>query len=100
MNASYGDFRAAAEPVSFSEMQLVVRSDERGETLVVKVETVDRSDAASVALREALLRGVRKLADGLDERSLVALEIELLAPGTLPRNPRSGKIKNVVDERR
>ena len=50
-------------------------------------------------MRRALLSGMEKLKERLDDGSLKGLALSLHRPGELPRNPRTGKLKSPVDER-
>ncbi|MBI5209766.1 MAG: hypothetical protein HY927_07340 [Elusimicrobia bacterium] len=78
---------------------------ERGggvDRLVVAVET-DAPKTARGRLREALARAIvaqrPTLAKAIADGSVRPVGVELLRPGALPRNPRTGKLVRVVDAR-
>jgi hypothetical protein len=80
-------------------IQLVGKGSPQGEILAVNVET-DRTDQnLKHKVYERLVSRMEKLKHRLDEKTLYKLEIHLCRPGDLARNPRTGKVKKVVDER-
>ncbi len=66
---------------------------------MVKVESSDRTGKLGDRLKEHVLSRVQKVQANLDSGALRSLRVEVLPLGVLPRNPRSGKIKNLVDLR-
>lgn len=100
MNVRYGDFVTALGRWPVSTLQIAARNDQRGEALVVRVESAAKRDHLAQRMRETILKRVVKLRERLDCGDLADLSVEILAPGALPRNPRSGKVKGLVDERR
>lgn len=74
---------------------------EPGETLTIRVErrSAKADGAAASKLSAALLRTSHELRDSVERGWLKAPVIEILAPGELPRQPRTGKIRRVVDLR-
>lgn len=82
--------------------QLVIERIDLKDRLVIRVE-VKTEDAdgerISRALRELLLKRNAELAEALREGWLGSLEVEMCAPGGLPRIRRTGKIKKVIDMR-
>ncbi|MCE7870002.1 aldehyde dehydrogenase family protein [bacterium CPR1] len=95
------DVAAALDAVSgLSHLfQLVATREGAADSLTVKVESA--SDGAELAsrARESLLSRSGELEEALREGWLRRLEVELLPPGELPRIPRTGKIRRVVDQR-
>lgn len=100
MNVRYRDFSAALSGMPISTMQLAARNDENGEAVVVRAEMDDPSEGARSRIEAAILSSMSKLKERLDDGTLSRLSVELHAPGALPRNPRTGKVKALVDERR
>jgi len=100
LNVCHRDFLAALDGMPVSLLQLVVsRSAGPGERIKARVETSDADAAWGPRARALFLEHVRKLAESLDAGTLAALEVEIVGPGGLPRNPRTGKVSSVVDER-
>jgi phenylacetate-coenzyme A ligase PaaK-like adenylate-forming protein len=99
MKIRHRDFVAALSGLPVSAVQVAALSDEGGETLVVRVETAAASATLEARVRRALLGGLEKLKERLDDGSLQGLVFSLHKPGELARNPRTGKIKSPVDER-
>ena len=98
-NVRYRDFQEALKGFDYSQMQMAATSGVEGERLVLRFELERPSPDLRRRMRETLLGAVPKLKENLDAGSIRELEIEFLAPGALPRNPRSGKVKTLVDER-
>jgi phenylacetate-CoA ligase len=99
MNVRYRDFLSALSGYDFSAMQLSARNSEKGEWLVMRVESDYSEQGIEKKVRETLLEKVENLRGRIADKSLLKLDVEWLAPGALPRNPRSGKIRTLVDER-
>ncbi|WP_394841314.1 hypothetical protein LZC95_30115 [Pendulispora brunnea] len=93
----YGAIAAALEAFRYSELQVVVRAESGGDYLVVRVEG-DLADRTAEEIHAALLEKVPTLRSGAAYHFL-RVEVEVCAPGGIPRNPRSGKVKAIVDER-
>jgi len=77
--------------------QIIARLRNGRDQLVLRLEAEKPLRDAEVA--EALKQSSYKIAETLNDGWL-KFEIEWLPPGGLPRNPRTGKIKTVLDERR
>lgn len=73
----------------------------KGERLTVAAELKSRTaaDGAAARLSAALLRRSGELADSVRRGWLKAPAVELLPPGGIPRVPRTGKVRRVVDSR-
>ena len=94
------DIVTALEGLPVTALQVVARNSGEGETLDIRVEApVASSPAMQGRMRQALLRGVKNLRKRLDDGSLKELSLSLHRPGTLPRNPRTGKLRSPIDER-
>lgn len=76
--------------------QIVARLRNERDLLLLRLEAERRLPETEVV--EALKQGSYKLAKALKDGWL-NIEIEWLPPGGLPRSPRTGKIKTVIDER-
>ncbi|RCK79377.1 MAG: Phenylacetate-coenzyme A ligase [Candidatus Ozemobacter sibiricus] len=76
--------------------QVVARTQDRHDLLVVRLEAEHPLPDATVI--EALKKGSYKIAEALTKRWLV-IEIEWFKPGGIPRNPRTGKLKTIIEER-
>jgi len=99
-NVRYRDFQEALKGFRYSHMQMAARSDAKGERLVLRFELESPSEDMRRRMLETLLGKVPKLKENIDAGSIRGLDIEFLAPGALPRNPRSGKVKTLIDERK
>jgi len=68
--------------------------------LVLRVETEAATagyPALASALAEKLLKERPTLSQAVKKGSVLPLSVELLAPGSIPRNPRTGKLPRVID---
>jgi phenylacetate-coenzyme A ligase PaaK-like adenylate-forming protein len=99
MNVRHRDFVAALKGLPVSALQVAALGGEEGESLAVRVEASSSSLELEKRLRRALLAGMDKLKERLEDGSLRELSLSLHKPGELPRNPRTGKLKSPVDER-
>ena len=82
-------------PVS-PNFQIIARLVHGREQLTLRLEA--DAPVSDEIVRQALVEGSYKLEEALREGWL-SLHFEWYKPGQLPRNPRTGKIKVVVDER-
>lgn len=91
--------RAAGKVPGLSQFyQLVAKP---GNRLVVRVErgAAKRNDGLEEKLASALLRTSHELRDSVGRGWLKPPVIEILAPGKIPRQPRTGKLRRVLDLR-
>ncbi len=95
INLNYNDIFNAFEQFNFSDLQVVVRSSDKGDEVILKIE----GDENIETLKNAIFKKVPKLHECLMTRSISDIKIELYKPNTLPRNPVSGKLKKIIDER-
>ncbi|MBI4405791.1 MAG: hypothetical protein HY537_16655 [Deltaproteobacteria bacterium] len=100
MNLRYADLLKALSDFPISQMQMIARNDVQGETLIIRIESEAQGEQWSTKTRDTLIHQVPYLGDRLKDGSLAGLIVEWYRPGYLPRNPRSGKVKSVVDERK
>ncbi|MBI4678626.1 MAG: hypothetical protein HY748_13695 [Elusimicrobia bacterium] len=100
LNVRYRDFQAALARFPVSALQLAAVNDAKGEALVVRAETETAADGLAARMRQAVLASLEKVRERLDSGDLTSVEVELTRPGGLPRNPRSGKVKALSDERK
>ncbi len=99
LNITLRDFREALKAFPISEIQLAGRNEAGREFVVIRLETEERSDGFKKRVLEALYKGVANLRSRIESGKLWKVVIELFPPGALPRNPRTGKVKGVLDER-
>lgn len=99
MNVSFRDFQTALVGLPVTQLQLAAGAGVAGETLEVRVEMEGAKPGDARRVRAVLLEKVGKLAERIADGGLAGLSVVVMPPGTLPRNPRSGKVKSVVDER-
>jgi len=99
VNLDYRDIRAALADLEVSQVQLVVRSSADGDYLVVRVETPHPAPDFVSRVDAALHTGVPALAEHVKKHAIARLELEVMAANCLPRNPRTGKVKSILDER-
>ena len=100
LNLEISDFWTALKLYPLSELQVVARAGEKGESLLVRVETEKQELLnAGSELRATLLDALPKMNEALRAGKLVELVLEVVGPGGLPRQALSGKIKQIIDER-
>ncbi|MBI5629953.1 MAG: hypothetical protein HY921_03600 [Elusimicrobia bacterium] len=99
MNLRFRDMAEALRDFPVSALQLSARNDGGGEWVTIRAESSESGPALAGRMREALLGRVEKLKERLAEGFLKDVRVELHRPGSLARNARSGKIKEILDER-
>ncbi len=99
LNLRYADFQTALEAEPISALQIVAENPQGNDDLVVKVESEGNCEGLSDRLRARVLSQVAKVQSNLDSGALRSLRIEIHPLGELPRNPRSGKIRTLIDAR-
>jgi phenylacetate-CoA ligase len=100
LNLRYRDVQAALSHLPLSVIQVVGRHEATGEYLVLKVECEAPSPTLEGEIRSALNRAMPPFEYALQHHELQRLDVEILAPGAIPRNTRTGKVKLWVDERK
>jgi hypothetical protein len=79
--------------------------DSQGEDqLIVEAETMHQIaggqiDVVSAKLLDALIREMEDVVREMTKQAIGRLTLRVLQPGSLPSNPRTGKIRQVVAER-
>jgi phenylacetate-CoA ligase len=99
LNLRFRDIQEALREFPISVLQMVGRLEE-GEYLVLKAECQDPVPGMAEEIRKRLDEAIPKLKQALDCGDLRRLEVEILSPGTIERNPRTGKVKQWLDERK
>lgn len=99
INLNFSDIRKTLAKYPISELQLAVKNSNEGEHIVIRVESEHKAHGLKDAISNALLEEIKTLKEQLAQGSLKKMEVEIYGPGALPRHARSGKLKNVVDER-
>ncbi|MBU2574851.1 MAG: hypothetical protein KKH28_12320 [Elusimicrobia bacterium] len=101
LNLQYRDIRSALKKFSFTELQAAAKNSVNGEILALRLETPEfSSKTLKSGIYNGVLEGLPALKSRLESGGVYKLEIELHKPGSLPRIPRSRKVKNVIDERK
>jgi phenylacetate-CoA ligase len=99
INVRHRDFLEALKELPLSEIQLVARCTEEGEHMLLRIESEERHEGLRKRIYDTVLEKVAMIKYRIDTGAITKLDIELHEPGTLPRHPRSNKIKRVIDER-
>lgn len=99
MNVRFRDLSRALEGLGVSTLQVAAKGAADGESVVVRIEAEKPSEELRRKARQRLLSTLDKLARSLADGNLASLDVEVLEPGALPRNPRTGKVKPLSDER-
>ncbi len=100
LNLPYRDVIHGLDAFPVSAMQLAVREGQRGEEIVLRVETEKPGPELENQMRQAVLHNVKKIALELEQGMLAQLYVETYPIASLPRSGRSGKLKTILDERR
>uniref|UniRef100_Q07JQ3 long-chain-fatty-acyl-CoA reductase n=1 Tax=Rhodopseudomonas palustris (strain BisA53) TaxID=316055 RepID=Q07JQ3_RHOP5 len=82
--------------------QMIARFDGVADQLLVRVEReASASDDAALGERLAdyLRHSTKELKTFLERKLIGGISVEVVAPGDLPRNPRTGKVRLVIEER-
>ncbi len=93
-NTSWQDVAEALVGLA-GAVQLVAEKQDLLDLLRVRVE----GPASSERVRERLLERLSVLGERLEQGLLAELVVEVVSPGELERNPRSGKLRHVIDRR-
>lgn len=105
-NVSIDAIAACVEQVAGLSQYFTIYGKTRNclDLLAVHVESLEQlaeteKSALSAKLVETILREKPVIAANFASGAIARPEVTVLAPGELPRNPRTGKIKRVVEER-
>ncbi len=84
--------------------RMIARTEHMKDKFILEVETKQETDAArykelSVAVYERLLNEKHEFLAFMKNGSIATPEVKIVAPGSLPRNPRTGKLKQTIDDR-
>jgi phenylacetate-coenzyme A ligase PaaK-like adenylate-forming protein/acyl-CoA reductase-like NAD-dependent aldehyde dehydrogenase len=99
INVRHRDIHSALKELPLSEIQLVAKCDDRGEHIVLRIECHEESEELRKLVHDSVREKVEMIRYRMETGDIRSLEIEFHKPGALPRNPRSDKIKRVIDER-
>jgi phenylacetate-CoA ligase len=82
--------------------QMIARFDGVADQLLVRAEREGPSDddaALAERLAERLRTGTKELKTMIERKLIGEIKVEVVPPGGLPRNPRTGKVRLVIEER-
>lgn len=84
--------------------RMIAEIEDKKDKFILEVETIQEMDESqytdlSKALYEKLLKEKHEFLAFMKSGSIVAPQVIVLAPNTLPRNPRTGKLKQTIDKR-
>ena len=97
LNISYLDVRDALAPLDVSQVQLTGSFVNHRELLTITVESAEKNPDG---LRRGIIKALaEKNIFDQQKDNFLSVEIRILPPGSLPRNVRTGKTKNIIDER-
>lgn len=99
LNLSYQEVERGLEGIPYSLLQIIARTKSQKEVLVINLERPRAEGAwtpekAQGAFLEKLPAIQKRVTEGA-----LSIELNFFPPGGLPRNPRTGKVKLIVDER-
>lgn len=100
MNVKYSDLLHAIREFPVQEMQLIGRYDNKKEILCIMVE-VAKEHLLKVT-KEMISNAIHKEIPDFGEHNEgegFKLVVEIVEAGKIPRNPRTGKLKHILDER-
>ncbi len=81
-------------------VQIEKKRENGRDKLIIRVETeasYELFSAITLDLEKEILRNRPSLKKFVSEKTVCPLQIELLKPGSIPRNPRTGKLVRVID---
>jgi phenylacetate-CoA ligase len=100
INFLFRDVQACLKGLPLAEVQLKVGESDGGEYMHLLVETEPSARAGLEKLIVTRLHeGLEKFSQRIEDGSLMPPKIEILDIGTIPRNPRTGKVKAIQDSR-
>jgi phenylacetate-CoA ligase len=105
-NVEYAQVLAAltALPALSSSVQMIAGRIDRRDSLTIRIEaredvSADEAESLQSAARDALQAGIGVLGTAVADGSLAALTVEVVGPGGLERNERTGKLIRLQDGR-
>lgn len=99
VNIRHRDIAASLKDHPVTAIQLVAQNREEGECLILRVESEYRDGEFAELVRRTVTERIEIIRYRLETGAIVAMDVELHEPGSLPRHPVSGKLKRVKDER-
>ncbi|MEG1615950.1 MAG: aldehyde dehydrogenase family protein [Bacteroidales bacterium] len=84
--------------------RMIAEIENKKDKFILEVETINDLDASryaelSTALYDRLLKEKHEFLAFMKSGSIVKPEVRVVAPNSLPRNPRTGKLKQTLDKR-
>jgi phenylacetate-coenzyme A ligase PaaK-like adenylate-forming protein len=98
MNIQFGDFERPLVELGASAVQIIGRFESGLEQILINVEVVSPSSQFEEEARQRLIDKVNELAHSIKSKK-VEVKVVSHSIGSLPRNPRTGKLKTMIDER-
>ncbi len=105
LNVRLRDVTKALSDLPLVETQLGVGSSPSGEFIKLKVEVdpdrvvAQERESLKRAIADRLIGSLEKYRERLQDGTLLPPQIEVLPTGSIRRNPRTGKVKAIFDER-
>lgn len=99
MNLQYRDVIKSLKQLPISVIQLAAQNSMEGEWLTLRVECENHTEDFREEIKRLVLADQPLFEVRIQEGQMLRFEIVLFRPGEIPRNPRTGKVKLVVDER-
>jgi phenylacetate-CoA ligase len=99
LNISFQDLETALACEKISAMQVRVWVNQGKDSVDFRLESDSLTSADNSRIRTFLLRKFPMIERRLQEGALAEIRVFCLKPGEIPRDPRTGKLKGVSDER-
>jgi phenylacetate-coenzyme A ligase PaaK-like adenylate-forming protein len=99
LNFRFRDVSAALEKFDHSALQVCVHNATGRDEIVIRVESDSPESGLAEKIRTRLLDKMPQVVENLGSGALSGLTVEVHPLGWLPRNARTGKIREVCDER-
>ncbi|MDZ4662811.1 MAG: acyl-CoA reductase [Pseudomonadota bacterium] len=97
MNLSYSDLVKALAPTEASQIQIIIGFKNNIDNLTINIESGIKDKLTNTQVTELLDAGLTDFS--LFRNKYFGLEINILKPGTLKLNDRTGKVSLIIDER-
>lgn len=97
---TYSEILASLQEFEVAQLQAIIDTEDGTEVVRLQIET--SQDVSAARLRQHLADNFEAIGeyDNFGEgRSIFRLEVGILRPGELPREPVSGKVREVIDRR-
>lgn len=99
MNIKLSDIKKALESLPISEMQFVARYNNEKDEIYLKIESDEANkEQLKEQMKQQLFQNIHEFEEFYHKKFFV-LTIDVYPIGTIPRNPRTGKIKSIIEER-